>query len=130
MLQGFLRSDRSLIQTIGRAARNANGHVIMYADNVSDAMRIAITETKRRRNIQDKYNKDNGIVPKTIVKEIRDLITNEDDSKNNKVKVKYSKKEKENMIKRLHSEMMSAAKNLDFERASELRDIMFELESE
>ena len=128
--QGFLRSDRSLIQIIGRAARNANGHVIMYADNVSDAMRIAITETKRRRNIQDKYNKDNGIVPKTIVKEIRDLITNEDDSKNNKVKVKYSKKEKENMIKRLHSEMMSAAKNLDFERASELRDIMFELESE
>lgn len=128
--QGFLRSDRSLIQTIGRAARNANGHVIMYADNVSDAMRIAITETKRRRNIQDKYNKDNGIVPKTIVKEIRDLITNEDDSKNNKVKVKYSKKEKENMIKRLHSEMMSAAKNFDFERASELRDIMFELESE
>ena len=128
--QGFLRSDRSLIQTIGRAARNANGHVIMYADKVSDAMRIAITETKRRRNIQDKYNKDNGIVPKTIVKEIRDLITNEDDSKNNKVKVKYSKKEKENMIKRLRSEMMDAAKNLDFERASELRDIMFELESE
>ena len=128
--QGFLRSDRSLIQTIGRAARNANGHVIMYADKVSDAMRVAITETKRRRDIQDKYNKDNGIVPKTIVKEIRDLITNEDDSKNNKVKVKYSKKEKENMIKRLHSEMMSAAKNLDFERASELRDIMFELESE
>ena len=128
--QGFLRSDRSLIQTIGRAARNANGHVIMYADKVSDAMRIAITETKRRRDIQDKYNKDNGVVPKTIVKEIRDLITNEDDSKNNKVKVKYSKKEKEDMIKRLHSEMMSAAKNLDFERASELRDIMFELESE
>ena len=128
--QGFLRSDRSLIQTIGRAARNANGHVIMYADKVSDAMHIAITETKRRRDIQDKYNKDNGIVPKTIVKEIRDLITNEDDSKNNKVKVKYSKKEKEDMIKRLHSEMMSAAKNLDFERASELRDIMFELESE
>ena len=128
--QGFLRSDRSLIQTIGRAARNENGHVIMYADKVSDAMRIAITETKRRRDIQDKYNKDNGIVPKTIVKEIRDLITNEDDSKNNKVKVKYSKKEKENMIKRLHGEMMSAAKNLDFERASELRDIMFELESE
>ncbi len=128
--QGFLRSDRSLIQTIGRAARNANGHVIMYADKVSDAMRIAITETKRRRDIQDKYNKDNGIVPKTIVKEIRDLITNEDDSKNNKVKVKYSKKEKENMIKRLRSEMMDAAKNLDFERASELRDIMFELESE
>ena len=128
--QGFLRSDRSLIQTIGRAARNANGHVIMYADRVSDAMRIAITETKRRRDIQDKYNKDNGIIPKTIVKEIRDLITNEDDSKNNKVNVKYSKKEKENMIKRLRSEMMSAAKNLDFERASELRDIMFELESE
>ena len=128
--QGFLRSDRSLIQTIGRAARNANGHVIMYADKVSDAMRIAITETKRRRDIQDKYNKDNGVVPKTIVKEIRDLITNEDDSKNNKVKVKYSKKEKEDMIKRLRNEMMSAAKNLDFERASELRDIMFELESE
>ena len=128
--QGFLRSDRSLIQTIGRAARNANGHVIMYADRVSDAMRIAITETERRRNIQGKYNKDNGIIPKTIVKEIRDLISNEDESKNNKVKVKYSKKEKENMIKRLHDEMISAAKNLDFERASELRDIMFELESE
>ena len=128
--QGFLRSDRSLIQTIGRAARNANGHVIMYADRVSDAMRMAITETERRRNIQGKYNKDNGIIPKTIVKEIRDLISIEDESKNNKVNVKYSKKEKENMIKRLRSEMISAAKNLDFERASELRDIMFELESE
>lgn len=75
--QGFLRSERSLIQTIGRAARNANGHVIMYADTISESMDKAIKETARRREIQMKYNKEHGIVPKTIIKEIRDLISNE-----------------------------------------------------
>ena len=128
--QGFLRSDRSLIQTIGRCARNENGHVIMYADQISDSMKIAIAETERRRKIQDKYNKDHGIVPKTIVKEIRDLISNEDEDKKIEVKPKYSKKEKRNMIERIEKEMMEAARNLDFERATELRDIMFELQIE
>ena len=128
--QGFLRSDRSLIQTIGRCARNENGHVIMYADQISDSMKIAIAETERRRKIQDKYNKEHGIVPKTIVKEIRDLISNEDEDKKIEVKPKYSKKEKRNMIERIEKEMMEAARNLDFERATELRDIMFELQIE
>ena len=128
--QGFLRSDRSLIQTIGRCARNENGHVIMYADQISDSMKIAIAETERRRKIQDKYNKDHGIVPKTIVKEIRDLISNEDEDKKIELKPKYSKKEKRNMIERIEKEMMEAARNLDFERATELRDIMFELQIE
>ncbi|MBQ6281982.1 MAG: excinuclease ABC subunit UvrB [Bacilli bacterium] len=128
--QGFLRSDRSLIQTIGRCARNEHGHVIMYADMISDSMKIAIAETERRRKIQDKYNKEHGIIPKTIVKEIRDLITNEDEDKKIEVKPKYSKKEKRNMIERIEKEMMEAARNLDFERATELRDIMFELQIE
>ena len=128
--QGFLRSDRSLIQTIGRCARNEHGHVIMYADIISDSMKIAITETERRRKIQDKYNKEHGIIPKTIVKEIRDLITNEDEDKKIEAKPKYSKKEKRNMIERIEKEMMEAARNLDFERATELRDIMFELQVE
>ena len=128
--QGFLRSGRSLIQTIGRCARNEHGHVIMYADIISDSMKIAITETERRRKIQDKYNKDHGIIPKTIVKEIRDLITNEDEDKKIEAKPKYSKKEKRNMIERIEKEMMEAARNLDFERATELRDIMFELQVE
>ena len=128
--QGFLRSDRSLIQTIGRCARNENGHVIMYADVMSDSMKIAITETERRRTIQDKYNKEHGIIPKTIVKEIRDLITNEDEDKKIESKPKYSKKEKKNMLEKIEKEMMEAARNLDFERATELRDIMFELQVE
>ena len=125
--QGFLRSDRSLIQTIGRAARNANGKVIMYADYISDAMQKAIDETSRRRCIQEKYNKDNNITPKTIIKEIREAVTNtkeeEKISKN-----KYSKKEKRDLILRLESEMKDAAGRFDFERAMELRDIIFELE--
>jgi len=125
--QGFLRSERSLIQTIGRCARNASGHVIMYADKMSDAMNIAIKETKRRREIQDAYNKEHNIIPKTIQKEIRDLITNEDTEKKEIKKPVYSKKEKQKMIERLEKEMMEAARNLDFERATELRDIMFEL---
>lgn len=124
--QGFLRSERSLIQTIGRCARNASGHVIMYADKISEAMDIAIKETERRRGIQIKYNEEHNIVPKTIQKEIRDLITNEDDDKKIEKPV-YSKKEKAKMIERIEKEMMEAARNLDFERATELRDIMFEL---
>ena len=128
--QGFLRSERSLIQTIGRCARNANGMVIMYADTISDSMKIAIDETQRRRNIQEAYNKEHNIVPKTIIKEIRDLISNEDESNKNKDKEKLSKKEKLDLIEKLKKEMNSAARNLDFERAMELRDIIFELESE
>ena len=122
--QGFLRSERSLIQTIGRAARNANGKVIMYADTISDSMNLAIKETERRRNIQEKYNQEHNIVPKTIIKEIRDIISNIDTTKEEK---KLTKKDKENMIIKIEKEMQEAAKNLDFERATELRDILFEL---
>lgn len=127
--QGFLRSTRSLIQTIGRCARNSNGKVIMYADTISDSMQEAITETKRRRKIQEKYNKEHNIIPKTIIKEIRELISNKIETKDTK-KNKLSKKEKEDMIDRLKKEMNDAAKKLDFERATELRDIIFEMESE
>ena len=124
--QGFLRSDRSLIQTIGRAARNEHGEVIMYADYISDAMKIAIDETNRRRSIQEKYNKEHNIVPKTIVKEIREAVTN--DIEEEKIeKKKYSKKEINDMISKLEIEMREAASKLDFERATELRDIIFEL---
>ena len=126
--QGFLRSERSLIQTIGRAARNAEGRVIMYADEISSAMDTAIKETNRRRTIQEKYNKDHGIVPKTIVKEIRDVISNNIEVKESKRKV--SKKDKELMMINIEKEMKAAAKNLDFERAMELRDILFEMKSE
>ena len=128
--QGFLRSSRSLIQTIGRCARNSNGRVIMYADTISDSMDVAIKETQRRRRIQEEYNKLHGIVPKTIIKEIRDLISNEDDVAKKENKTKMSKKDKIDLIEKLTNEMNTAAKNLDFERAMELRDIIFELESE
>ena len=132
--QGFLRSSRSLIQTIGRCARNASGHVIMYADTMSDAMNEAISETKRRRKIQEDYNKEHGIVPKTIIKEIREVVSNEievDATKSNATgEVKMSKKEKEQLMIKIENEMKEAAKNLDFERAMELRDILFELKSE
>ena len=127
--QGFLRSTRSLIQTIGRCARNSSGKVIMYADTISDSMQEAITETKRRREIQEKYNKEHNIIPKTIIKEIRELISNKIETKDTK-KNKLTKKEKEDMIDRLKKEMNDAAKKLDFERATELRDIIFEMESE
>ncbi len=127
--QGFLRSERSLIQTIGRAARNSNGKVIMYADHISDAMDKAIKETGRRRNIQNKYNKEHNITPKTIVKEIREIISNSD-IRNEDKKQKISKKDKKNLIINIENEMKEAAKNLDFERAMELRDILFELKSE
>ena len=130
--QGFLRSSRSLIQTIGRCARNEKGHVIMYADTVSDAMEEAITETMRRRKIQDEYNKEHGIIPKTIIKEIREVVSNEiqDDTKASKVTEKMSKKEKQDLMIKIEEEMKLAAKNLDFEKAMELRDILFELKSE
>ena len=128
--QGFLRSTRSLVQTIGRCARNAKGHVIMYADTISDSMKEAIEETQRRRAIQDKYNKEHNIIPKTIIKEIRDVITNEVEVTDDKVptKEKLSPKEKQNMILKLKEEMKKCARELDFERAMELRDIIFDLE--
>ena len=126
--QGFLRSERSLLQTIGRAARNANGRVIMYADGISQAMNVAISETNRRRSIQMAYNEKNGIVPKTIVKEIRDVISNKFEIKDKNKKL--SKKDKESLMSDLEREMKLAAKNLDFERAMELRDALFEMQSE
>jgi len=125
--QGFLRSSRSLIQTIGRCARNQNGHVIMYADTISEAMQIAITETKRRREIQEKYNEEHNITPKTIMKAIKDVVTNKVTAE--KKETKMTKKEKIDMIARVEEEMKNAAKNLDFERAMELRDILFEMKS-
>ncbi len=127
--QGFLRSERSLIQTIGRAARNAHGRVIMYADYISEAMDKAIKETNRRRQIQEAYNKKHGIVPKTIVKEIHELISNNTEIKETKPE-KLSKKEKQKLMLDIENEMKEAAKNLDFERAMELRDILFEMKSE
>ena len=127
--EGFLRSGRSLIQTIGRCARNANGHVIMYGDKITDSMSLAITETKRRREIQERYNKEHGIVPKTIKKEIRDVISNTAENKKGQTK-KLTKKELERNMEILEQEMREAAKNLDFERAMELRDILFEMRSQ
>ena len=123
--EGFLRSGRSLIQTIGRCARNANGHVIMYADKITDSMKYAIDETKRRRSIQEAYNKEHGIIPKTISKNIREVVTNISDKS-----TKKSTKEVVNNIELLEQEMREAAKNLDFERAMELRDIIFEIKSQ
>ena len=127
--QGFLRSDRSLIQTIGRAARNSNGHVIMYADYISDAMNKAIKETKRRRTIQEEYNKEHNIIPTTIKKEIREVISNYKEVEDKKPE-KMTKEEKINLILKIEEEMKEAAKNLEFERATELRDILFELKGQ
>lgn len=126
--EGFLRSTRSLIQTIGRCARNANGHVIMYGDKVTDSMNEAITETARRRKIQNKYNEEHGIVPQTIKKDIRDIITNNANA-DTKTKKKKSKKEIMKEIDSIEAEMRKAAKDLDFERAMELRDILFEMKT-
>ncbi|EGQ1666106.1 excinuclease ABC subunit UvrB [Staphylococcus pseudintermedius] len=133
--EGFLRSERSLIQTMGRAARNDKGHVIMYADRITDSMKVAIDETERRREIQIAYNEKHGIVPKTINKEIHYVIsatvetdeTNEDQRK--EVPKKMTKKEREKTIENVEKEMKEAAKALDFERATELRDLLFELKS-
>ncbi len=127
--QGFLRSTRSLIQTIGRCARNSKGHVIMYADTITDSMNEAITETKRRRTIQEEYNSKHGIIPKTIMKEIRDVISNEDSTKEKEQKTVLTKAETQKMIVNLTKEMKEAASHLDFEKATELRDIIFELKS-
>lgn len=127
--QGFLRSERSLIQTIGRAARNANGHVIMYADVISESMEKAMKETERRRTIQMAYNEKNHITPKTIIKEIREVISNNKEVEEEK-QLKMTKQEKIDMINKIEEEMKQAAKDLDFERAMELRDILFEMKGE
>ena len=126
--QGFLRSTRSLVQTIGRAARNSEGRVIMYADTISDSMKEAITETERRRTIQEKYNKEHNIIPKTIIKAIPEAVSNEVEKKVEREE-KLSKKERLDLIENLTKEMKLAASNLDFERAMELRDIIFDLET-
>ena len=127
--QGFLRSTRSLIQTVGRAARNANGHVIMYADTISQAMNETIKETNRRRHIQEEYNNKHHITPKTIIKEIREVVSNEIKDDSPKEKTKMSKKDKALLMQSIETQMNEAAKNLDFERAMELRDILFEMKS-
>ncbi|WP_276353650.1 excinuclease ABC subunit UvrB [Cohnella caldifontis] len=134
--EGFLRSERSLIQTIGRAARNADGHVIMYGDQVTESMEKAIGETRRRRSIQEAYNEKHGITPQTIQKKVRDVI---EATKVAEQKAGYltgaenlqklSKKERQSMIERLEHEMKDAAKNLQFERAAELRDALLELKA-
>ena len=129
--EGFLRSETSLVQTIGRAARNSEGHVIMYADSITKSMKYALDETARRREIQDAYNKEHGITPKTIVKEIRDLISNEvaeDVPRNDKKDIEsMTRKELEAEIKKLTKNMNIAAADLNFEAAAELRDRIREL---
>ncbi|MGN1269082.1 MAG: excinuclease ABC subunit UvrB [Candidatus Aphodocola sp.] len=125
--QGFLRSHRSLIQTIGRCARNAEGRVIMYGDIISDAMKTAIDETKRRRDIQIKYNEKHNIIPKTIKKKIMDVVSVNEDNKETKKHKARDEIHNDKIIKQLEEEMKKAAKELDFERAMELRDIIFEM---
>lgn len=135
--EGFLRSDTSLIQTIGRAARNVNGRVIMYADRITDSMQRAITETERRRTVQAAYNEEHHITPKTIVKPVVQLIETTlvaessagyGDDEGRKKKKKLTKKEKEALLKTLIHEMQQASRGLEFERAAELRDMIIELE--
>ncbi len=136
--EGFLRSTRPLVQTIGRAARNSNGKVIMYADSITDSMREAIDATERRRSLQMKFNKEHGITPKTIVKPIRDVIsiTKDSDDKENKESFadlnfdELTKKQKQNMIKTLTAQMQEAAKRLDFEEAANLRDAIMDLKKQ
>ncbi|MBD8035686.1 excinuclease ABC subunit UvrB [Solibacillus sp. A46] len=135
--EGFLRSERSLIQTIGRAARNSNGHVILYANNMTDSMTKAISETKRRREIQKAYNEEHGITPKTIIKKIPEIIRATQAAEQEETYItkvtggkKLTKKELEKLVATLQVEMKEAAKGLDFERAAELRDMIFELKSE
>ncbi|WP_158736747.1 excinuclease ABC subunit UvrB [Alteribacillus sp. YIM 98480] len=133
--EGFLRAERSLIQTMGRAARNANGHVIMYADKLTDSMNVAISETNRRREIQEDYNEKHGITPKTIQKDIPDLIqatiaSEEQEDFDKPALAKMSKKERQKVIDELEAEMKQAARDLQFERAAELRDMVLELKAE
>ncbi|MFJ7929836.1 excinuclease ABC subunit UvrB [Peribacillus sp. NPDC096448] len=136
--EGFLRSERSLIQTMGRAARNANGHVIMYADRITNSMELAINETRRRREIQENYNKEHGIMPQTIQKDIRDSIRATyvaEESEEYKEDLapslaKLPKKERLKVMASMEKEMKEAAKALDFERAAELRDLLLELKAE
>lgn len=136
--EGFIRSTRPLVQTIGRAARNSNGKVIMYADSITDSMREAIDATERRRSLQMKFNKEHGITPKTIVKPIRDVIsiTKDSDDKENKESFadlnfdELTKKQKQNMIKTLTAQMQEAAKKLDFEEAANLRDAIMDLKKQ
>ncbi|MBR4471028.1 MAG: excinuclease ABC subunit UvrB [Erysipelotrichaceae bacterium] len=131
--EGFLRSSRSLIQTIGRAARNEHGRVIMYADQITDSMKTAIDETARRRAIQEKYNTENNIIPRSIRKELNEVIHSKetrDMAKKYREKHSHSKKEKEKMMASIEAEMRQAAKQLNFERAAELRDILYELRDE
>ena len=134
--EGFLRSTRPLIQTIGRAARNANGEVIMYGDKITDSMREAIDETQRRRGIQMAFNKEHGITPKTIIKPIRDLISATKPTDKGEEKEKsfaelnfdeLTAKQKQTMIKNLTQQMQEAAKKLNFEEAANLRDAIMDL---
>ena len=132
--EGFLRSETSLIQTIGRAARNAEGLVIMYADEITPSMRAAIDETERRRTIQDAYNQAHGIVPKTIIKDVREVLeistTAESETVRGRKKRKLSQQEREAEIARLEKEMKEVAKMLEFEYAAILRDRIIQLKGE
>ncbi|MBF0812861.1 excinuclease ABC subunit UvrB [Staphylococcus saprophyticus] len=134
--EGFLRSQRSLVQTIGRAARNSRGEVIMYGDNITDSMRYALDETERRRTIQEAYNEKYNITPMTINKKIHDVISatvdndETNDQQQTEVPKKMTKKEREKTIANIEKEMKKAAKDLDFEKATELRDMLFELKAE
>ncbi|MBQ8300724.1 MAG: UvrB/UvrC motif-containing protein, partial [Clostridia bacterium] len=127
--EGFLRSEMSLIQTIGRAARNSEGQVIMYADTITNSMRRAIDETQRRRKLQQKFNEEHGIVPKTIKKDIRDIIESlkpiENEEENAEVIINYDK-----VIAELEAKMIKAAENLEFEEAATLRDRIRKLQKE
>ena len=130
--EGFLRSETSLIQTIGRAARNSEGHVIMYADTITDSMRLALDETERRRAIQMAYNEEHGITPKTIQKSVRDLISISKKVAREEMQLKkdpesMSKKELEKLIQDVEKKMKKAAAELNFEAAAQLRDQMVEL---
>src|SRR5699024_1206016 len=136
--EGFLRSERSLIQTMGRAARNENGQVIMYADTITNSMQVAIDETNRRREIQKAFNEKHGIVPETIKKDVRELIqatyVSEDEEVYQDTNLgeitKMSKKDRNTVIEQMEKEMREAAKVLNFQRATELRAIIFELKVE
>src|SRR5699024_3066899 len=131
--EGFLRSKRSLVQIVGRAARNENGHVIMYADRITDSMRYTLDETKRRRDIQKAHNEEHGITPKTIIKDIRDVISGKETAaltKKVRTSKKSSKRDVEEVVERLDKEMREAAALLDFERAAQLRDILLEIKAE